>query len=121
MGLRGRSWVRAKKKALKKKLKEASKSEKALILKQTLTQVGESYQNLIGIIPDVEARIKALEDVSSVKHSDMTEHLEGVIGAWKKVLKDLHHVRDRPRAMKLFYAKRVQGAIKNLKKKYPDE
>lgn len=99
-----------------------------MILKEALTQVGESYQRFVDLIPRVEARIAELEaDLDNVKGEngplghDMTEILTGTIDAWKKVLTDLRHVRDRPKAMKLYYAKKVTKSIRRLRSKYPDE
>jgi hypothetical protein len=93
-----------------------------------LDTVYESYSRLIGLIPDIEKRIEELEtDLERTKGvagklpADLKDIIEGKIKAWKKVLKYLKNLKKRPKAMKLYYAKRVISQIRKLRKKYPDE
>jgi len=99
------------KRSLEKRLDKASKGEKLTILKSHLDNIYDTYSNLLSMIPEIEERI-ALR---------MTEGRIDRAEAWEKVLKELNRLKDRPKAMKLYYAKRMTSKIKKLRKKYPDE
>lgn len=112
MSRRGRRWLKDKKKELKNKLTKATKSEKVEILKTHLDNVYDSYTNFIALIPDIEKRLEELKGESGNNE---------LIRLWGNVLNDLRNLKDRPKAMKLYYAKRVTSQIKKLRSKYPDE
>ncbi len=107
-----KSWLKKQKQKLKKKLKAATKSEKIEIVKMHLDNIYDSYSNLIGLIPDIEKRIEELGTLEENKE---------LKGLWKKVLNDLKHLKNRPKATKIYYAKRVVSQIKKLRSKYPNE
>lgn len=107
---RSKSWLKKQKQKLRKKLSEVSKSEGVEIVKTHLDTVYDTYSNLIGLIPDIEKRIKELRDDE-----------RDIRNSWKGVLSELEKLKNRPKATKLYYAKRVVSKIKKLRKKYPDE
>ena len=108
---RGRRWFKEQKKNLKRKLKELPKSEQVELVKSHLDNIYDLYSKLIALIPDIEARMKELEDGSN---EDLRRH-------WSKVLNDIKNLEKRPKAMKIYYAKNVVKDIKKLRRKYPDE
>jgi len=125
---RSKSWLKKQKQKLRKKLSEVSKSEGVEIVKTHLDSVYENYSGLIGLIPDIEKRIsecqtdlKKSENISGILAHDIREINEGLIKEWGNVLKEIKKVRDCPKVMKIFHAKRVVSKIKKLRKKYPDE
>lgn len=137
---RGRKWVKEAKKELKRKKKElkekvkiaATESEKLQLAKNILGDAYDKYEKFIGLIPEVEERIQeikkelagpgvkdTLSQGSQAKDTLTAAELQEKLRLWEKVLTDLEHVRDRPKAMKLYYAKRVLKQIKKIKEKYP--
>lgn len=109
--------LKKKKQEIERKIKTATTdNEKLKLAKQMLGDVYDKYNDFVSLIPDVEKKIAKLrKDMSLEASSHNPEELK----LWEKVLKNLEHVRDRPKAMKLYYAKKVVKDIRIVKKKYP--
>lgn len=140
MSFRGRPWAKEKQKQLKQKKKElkerikkaTNENEKVQLAKQVLGDAYNKYKGFIDLIPEVEERIKEIENdikagtkdtlVPSSPETKVTliqEELREKLKLWKNVLTNLEHVRDRPKAMKVYYSKKVLKQIKIIKEKYP--
>lgn len=104
--------LKKKKQELKDKIKSAvTENEKVKLAKQLLGDAYEKYKGFIELIPEVEERIQEIEQ----RQDENPEELK----LWKNVLTNLEHVRDRPKAMKVYYSKKVLKQIKKIKQKYP--
>jgi len=110
--VRGRRWIKEKKKAFKKKLKEATKGEKMEMVKAQLDLVYQSYTGLLEIRPEIKKRIEELEG---------DEDNEELKNMWSKVLKEINNLEKRPKVMKPRYVKGILKNIKKLREKYPNE
>lgn len=114
---------------MKKKIENAtSKNEKIQIAKAKLDEVYDSYSRFTGMIPEVKDRIKELENqyknldgVAGKVPKDVTEKYRDKIKRWKEILNNLENVLNKPKAMKLFYAKKVTKQCKQMREKYPEE
>lgn len=89
------------------------------LAKQMLGDAYDKYAQFIGLIPEIEERIRDIKkELEAPGDKDVSE-IKEKLKLWEKVLKDLEHVRDRPKAMKLYYTKKVLKQIKKIKEKYP--
>lgn len=114
--------LKQRKDDLKTKIKAAvTDNEKVRLAKQILGDAYEKYKGFIDLIPEIEERVREIEiDIEAGEKVTLTqEELKEKLRLWKNVLTNLEHVRDRPKAMKVYYSKKVLKQIKKIKKKYP--
>lgn len=110
--MRGRRWIKEKKKELKAKVKEMTKSEKLTMVKAQLDIVHQSYNGLLEIRPDIKKRIEQLEK---------EERDDDLLKLWKNVLKQIDLLEKRPKALKPRYVNGIMKNIRKIREKYPSE